>query len=111
LLFARWHSQWKEPIRVGGLTRGEACHSADGSLDADYFAYKVVFTDPGNLVIRSDLIVARHNTGIQRRIELKGGQWPYQLESHPRSDELQQYWFIRDRIFTRTYKISDLVKE
>jgi hypothetical protein len=102
----------KSRLQLDGSREGKPAILQMVSLGADYFAYKVVFTDPGNLVIkRSDLIVARHQTGIQRRIELKGGQWPYQLDGHPQSDKLIQYWFIKDRIFTRTYKISDLVKQ
>jgi hypothetical protein len=80
------------------------------SLGANYFAYKVVYTVSEILIKSSDLIVAKHQTGILRRIELKRGLLPYQLDSHPQSDELLQYWFIKDRICTRTYKISDLVK-
>ena len=81
------------------------------SLGGGYFAYNVVYVDSNNMVKSSDFVVAKHGTDNQRRIELKGNLEPYQLDAHPASDELLQYWFIKDRILTQTYMISDLVKE
>ena len=81
------------------------------SLGGGYFAYNVVYVDSNNMVKSSDFVVAKHGTDNQRRIEPKGNLEPYQLDAHPASDELLQYWFIKDRILTQTYMISDLVKE